>query len=201
MLLNASPQHPIFTKDTARQSIGVNELISLSSSEQVLWAYVGVYLGLSILICFLFVVKFYSVLAGSIKASRVLFEDFSNAIFHAPLWWLDTTPTGRLLNRFTADFNVIDESMADGLGFFLNQVLQLGAILVAGVLVSPLVILFAGILLSICAYLATLYLPGTRDVKRIESVTRSPIFEQLESAMVGIGTIRAFDMTDLYVQK
>ena len=201
MLLNASPRHPIFAKDQTAQETQFNHRISLSSSEQVLWAYVGVYLGLSILICFLFVVKFYSVLAGSIKASRVLFEDFSNAIFHAPLRWLDTTPTGRLLNRFTADFNVIDESMADGLGFFLNQVLQLGAILVAGILVSPLVILFAGILLSICAYLATLYLPGTRDVKRIESVTRSPIFEQLESAMVGIGTIRAFGMTDVYVQK
>lgn len=114
---------------------------------------------------------------------------------------LDTTPTGRILNRFTADFNVIDESMADGLGFFLNQVLQLTAILVAGVLVSPLIIVFACILLSICVYLARLYLPGTRDVKRIESVTRSPIFEQLESALAGIGTIRAFDMTDVYVQK
>ena len=159
------------------------------------------YLGLSILICFLFAVKFFSVLAGSIKASRVLFEDFSNAVFHAPLRWLDTTPTGRILNRFTADFNVIDESMADGLGFFLNQVFQLAAILVAGVLVSPLVIVFAGILLSICVYLARFYLPGTRDVKRIESVTRSPIFEQLESALVGIGTIRAFGMTDVYVQK
>lgn len=201
MLLNAPPQHLIFTDDKTTQSNGLGDRISLRSTEQMLWAYVGVYLGLSILICFLFVVKFYSVLGGSIKASRVLFEDFSNAIFRAPLQWLDTTPTGRLINRFTADFNVIDESMADSLDFFLNQVLQLGTILLVGILVSPLVILFAGILLSICMYLATLYLPGTRDVKRIESVTRSPIFEQLESAMVGIGTIRAFGMTDVYVQR
>ena len=200
MLLNAIPQHRIFIKDKTTHPIGPNGRISLSNSEQVLWAYVGVYLGLSILICFLFVAKFFSVLAGSLKASRVLFEDFSNAIFDAPLRWLDTTPTGRILNRFTADFNVIDESMADGLGFFLNQVLQLVAILVAGVLVSPLFILFAGILLSVCVYLARLYLPGTRDVKRIESVTRSPLFEHLEAAMAGVGTIRAYGMTDVYVQ-
>ena len=191
----------MFTKDRTPHSTNINEQIYLSNSGTVLWDYVGVYLGLSVLICFLFVVKFFSVLAGSIKASRVLFEDFSNAIFHAPLRWLDTTPTGRILNRFTADFNVIDESMADGLGFLMNQVFQLAAILVAGVLVSPLQIVFAATLLSICVYLARLYLPGTREVKRIESVTRSPIFEQLESAMVGIATIRAFGMTDVYVQR
>ena len=199
-MLNALHQHPTLTKNMTTLSAELNTRISLDSSEQVLWAYVGVYLGLSVLICFLFAVKFFSVLAASIKASRILFDDFSNAVFHAPLRWLDTTPTGRILNRFTADFNVIDESMADGMGFFLNQVLQLTAILVAGVLVSPLVIVFAGVLLLICVYLARLYLPGTRDVKRIESVTRSPIFEQLESALDGIGTIRAFGMTDVYVQ-
>ena len=201
MLFNALHQYPILTQDKKIVSTGFSHSISSTNSEPALWAYVGVYLGISILICFLFAIKFFSVLAGSIKASRVLFEDFSNAIFHAPLRWLDTTPTGRILNRFTADFNVIDESMADGLGFFLNQVFQLAAILVAGVLVSPLVIVFAAILLFICVYLARLYLPGTRDVKRIESVTRSPILEQLESALLGIGTIRAFGMTDAYVQK
>lgn len=73
---------------------------------------------------------------------------------------VDVVINQNVLNRFTADFNVIDESMADGLGFFLNRVLQFGAILVAGVLVSPLVILFAGILLSICVYLATVTCPA-----------------------------------------
>ena len=191
----------MFNKDRTILSPGFNEQTHVNSSLSVLWAYVGVYLGISVLICFLFVVKFFSVLAGSIKASRVLFEEFSNAIFHAPLRWLDTTPTGRILNRFTADFNVIDESMADGLGFFMNQVFQLIAILVAGVLVSPLEIVAAAILISISAYLAGLYLPGIREVKRIESVTRSPMFEQLESAMAGIATIRAFGRTDDYMQR
>ena len=182
-------------------SIGFGNYRSTGNSSQALWAYVGVYLALSILICLLFVMKFLSVLIVSIKASRKLFEDFSNAVFHAPLHWLDTVPTGRLLNRFTADFNVIDESMADGLGFFLNQLLQMIAILGAGALVSPFIIIIAGLLLLVCVYLARLYLPGTRDVKRIESVTRSPIYEQLGSAMAGLGTIRAYSMADVYVQR
>lgn len=182
-------------------SIGFGDHKSTGSSSPALWAYVGVYIGLSLLICLLFVMKFFSVLIVSIRASRKLFEDFSNAVFHAPLHWLDTVPTGRILNRFTADFNVIDESMADGLGFFLNQVLQMVAILGAGALVSPFTFIIAGLLFSVCVYLARLYLPGTRDVKRIESVTRSPIFEQLGSAMAGLSTIRAFGMADVYAQR
>ena len=182
-------------------SIGFSDHQSTDSTSQALWAYVGVYLGLSILICLLFVMKFLSILIVSIKASRKLFEDFNNAVFHAPLHWLDTVPTGRLLNRFTADFNVIDESMADGLGFFLNQVLQMVAILGAGAVVSPFIIIIAGLLFSVCVYLARFYLPGTRDVKRIESVTRSPIFEQLGSAMAGLDTIRAYGMAGVYVQR
>ena len=120
---NPPTQHPVTTMSRA-WSIGISDHKSTGSSSQALWTYVGVYLGLSILICLLFVAKFLSILIVSIKASRKLFEDFTNAVFHAPLHWLDTVPTGRLLNRFTADFNVIDESMADGLGFFLNQILQ-----------------------------------------------------------------------------
>ena len=91
--------------------------------------------------------------------------------------------------------------MADGLGFFLNQILQMVAILVAGALVSPFAIIIAGLLFLVCVYLARLYLPGIRDVKRLESVTRSPIFEQLGSAMTGLSTIRAYSMTDVYVQR
>ena len=187
--------------DEASWSTYLEDHNSTGGSMQALWDYVGVYLGLSFLTCLLFVMKFLSVLVVSIKASQKLFEDFSHNIFHAPLQWLDKIPTGRLLNRFTADFNVIDESMADGLGFFLNQILQMFAILGAGALVSPLTIVIAGVLFSFCIYLARLYLPGTRDVKRIESVTRSPIFEQLGSAMAGLDTIRAYGMTDVYVQR
>lgn len=183
-------------------SIDFGDHKSTGDSSQALWAYAGVYLGLSLLTCLLFVKKLLSVLIVSIKASRKLFEDFTNAVFHAPLHWLHTVPTGRILNRFTADFNVIDESMADSLGFFLNQVLQMVAILGAGALVSPFTVIIAGFLFSVCVHLARRYLPGTRDVKRIESVARSPIFEQLGSAMAAsLSTIRAYGMADVYVQR
>ncbi|KAL9041056.1 MAG: hypothetical protein Q9180_001524 [Flavoplaca navasiana] len=177
------------------------QLADACSQGYSLHYYIGVYLALSLGICVLFMVKFFSVLACSIRASRALFNDFSTAILNAPLKWLDTTPTGRILNRYTADFNIIDESLADGLGFFINQTLQLITIVAAGVALSPIVLAFAIVLLFFCILIARIYLPGARDVKRIESITRSPIFELFQCVTTGMATIRAYGMLDIYVQR
>src|SRR4051794_17346213 len=45
---------------------------------------------------------------GSLRASRKLYEDFLNRIMRAPLRFFDTTPVGRILNRFSSDFETID---------------------------------------------------------------------------------------------
>ncbi|RAL62079.1 hypothetical protein DID88_002565 [Monilinia fructigena] len=58
----------------------------------------------------------------------------------------------------------------------------------------------SSILLALCVYIAILYLPGAREVKRLESTAKSPIFEQFGSALTGVGTIRAFDKTDIYIK-
>lgn len=147
------------------------------------------------------ILKLLSVLVGSIKASKKLFHEFARAVFYAPTSWLDRTPTGRILNRFTSDFDAIDSSLADGLGFFLTMCFQLFAIIIAGVTVSPYIILVAAVLLPISVNVARLYLPAARDVKRLELVVRSPIFEQFQSTETGVKTIRAYGKAETYVVK
>ena len=66
--------------------------------------YLGVYVGISILICISGTWRYYFVFMASLKASRRLFDKLTYAILRAPLRWLDTVPVGRVLNRFTADF-------------------------------------------------------------------------------------------------
>lgn len=87
------------------------------------------------------------------------------------------------------------------LGFLMYQGMQLFGIIVAGAFVSP-YMLVASILLSIfCLYIATLFLHGAREIKRLESNAKSPIFEQFRSALIGIGTIRSFGKASLYVER
>ena len=138
---------------------------------------------------------------GSLRASKKLFEDLTYAVLRAPLRWLDTTPVGRTLNRFTADFVAIDSRLANDVGFFLYHILELVGIIIAGLFVSPFMLIFALLLLLLCGWVTGWYLSGAREVKRLESNAKSPIFEQFGSALAGIGTIRAFDKTDVYMER
>ncbi|KAI9752146.1 MAG: hypothetical protein M4579_005746 [Chaenotheca gracillima] len=163
--------------------------------------WLGIYFGISVALCFMGTLRYLWVLTGSLRASRRLFEGLTEAVLHAPLRWLDTVPTGRILNRFTADFNVIDTRMGYDGAFFMGKVLELVGIFIAGLFVTPLMILFGVIILAVCIYYAMRYLAGAREVKRLESNTKSPILEVFSAALTGLGTIRAFDKADDYVSR
>ena len=163
--------------------------------------YLGIYLGISLLSCVASSGRYFFVFWASITASRELFERLTYAVIRAPLRWLDTVPVGRVLNRFTADFNMLDSRIAMDLAFFTNNLMNLIAVLVAGLFVSPWMILFALALLAVCLHFALRYLAGAREVKRLESTLKSPIYEYFGSTLVGIGTIRAFDKVGTYIDR
>ena len=66
---------------------------------------------------------------------------------------------------------------------------------------SPYILVLAVLLVAICTYIASVYLEGAREVKRLESSTKSPVFEQFGSALTGVGTIRAFGKPDVYIER
>ncbi|MCJ1379910.1 hypothetical protein MMC17_003013 [Xylographa soralifera] len=180
---------------------GSSDFEARATSSGNTWYYLGIYVGLSVIIVVIGTLRFFFTFIAAIKASRIMFEKLSYTVLRAPLRWLDTVPVGRVLNRFTADFNVLDSRIANDMGFFAYQVLELFGIMVAGLIVSPFVLIFAFGLMSISFFVAIRYLTGAREVKRLESNAKSPIFEQFGSALAGVGTIRAFDKTEEYIQR
>lgn len=187
--------------DPYRSSSTRDGAYNTETSNDDLSFYLETYIGLSVAICIFGASRYYFVYMGSLRASKKLFEDLTYAVLRAPLRWLDTTPVGRTLNRFTADFAAIDSRLGMDIAFFLYQILVLLGTIVAGLFVSPIMLLFALLLLLLCGWVTGWYLSGAREVKRLESNAKSPIFEQLGSALAGIGTIRAFDKTDVYVKR
>ncbi|KAI6711688.1 hypothetical protein JHW43_005753 [Diplocarpon mali] len=163
--------------------------------------YLGIYVLISVGTVIFGTLRYWYIFTGSIRASKRLFGKLSFTILRTPLRWMDTVPLGRILNRFTADFNVVDARLSADIAFGANNAFRLLGIMAAGVFVSPYVILLSLSLLAICVQIARLYLSGAREVKRLESSAKSPIFEQFGSALTGVGTIRAFDKTDVYIAR
>lgn len=178
-----------------------NSTYDSQTSDENVSFYLGIYIGISVVICIFGTLRYFFVYMGSLRASKKLFENLTYAVLRAPLRWLDTTPVGRTLNRFTADFAAIDSRLGTDIGFFLYHLLELAGIVIAGLFVSPIMLAFALLLLLLCGWVTGWYLSGAREVKRLESNAKSPIFEQFGSALAGIGTIRAFDKTDIYIER
>ncbi|KAJ5935251.1 hypothetical protein N7466_004798 [Penicillium verhagenii] len=170
-----------------------------SEHDPNLTMYLGTYIAISVVACMVGTVRFYCTLSAGIRASRNLFDGLVFAVLRAPLRWLDTVPLGRILNRFTGDFHVIDSRLGYEMGFFLGEALDVCGIIVAGILVSPLVLALATALLIICLKLSMTYLAGAREAKRLESTAKSPVLEQFGSSLAGLVTIRAFTKSGAFI--
>lgn len=177
----------------------VNPYRLSSDNNSDLTFYLSLYLGFAVAICLEGTLRYLWIFYGSIKASRKLFMNLTHAVLRAPLRWLDTMPVGRVLNRFTADFNQTDGGQAYSIGFALYNILLLTGVIVAGMIVSPYIIIVSLVLLALCTRYALYYIATARETKRLESVAKSPIFEFFSQALAGVSTLRAFDKSEVYI--
>ncbi|PSR99426.1 hypothetical protein BD289DRAFT_424221 [Coniella lustricola] len=136
-----------------------------------------------------------------LRTSQVLFERMTNAILRAPLSWIDTNPSGRIMNRFTTDMIMVDRRLPSELGGFMSSIFSLIVTITATLSVSGYVI-FAGIaLLVFYGRIANTYIQVAREIKRINAVSNSPIYDQFGSVLSGLSTIRAFRRTNFYMNR
>ncbi|KAK2005813.1 ABC transporter [Colletotrichum eremochloae] len=172
--------------------------VSVTMDKDTLF-YLGVYVGISAVSAILGTSRFFYFFVMSYKASRSMFERITGTVLRTPLRWLDTVPTGRVLNRFTADFNVIDSRLGMDLSGIFGAILSVLGICITAFYVSPLIIPLACVLLFIAVRIASRYLAGARPAKRLESTTKSPLFDLFGSTLVGMMTIRGADKAQVYI--
>lgn len=137
----------------------------------------------------------------ALRASERLFQQCLRGVLGAPLQWLDTVPIGQILNRFSADLNIVDSRLCLSLMQLLAAGLECGSVVVAGVIVNPLSIIPIVPLASACVYFSSVYLVAAREMKRMESIARSPIYEKFNSSLTGLWTIRAYGKSNIYIEQ
>ncbi|KAJ1773796.1 Transporter of the ATP-binding cassette (ABC) [Coemansia sp. RSA 1813] len=129
---------------------------------------------------------------ASLQASKKLHERLLHTILRAPVRFFDTTPVGRLINRFSKDMETIDQALSSSLAIFLTELISAIAILIVIAVITPAFTLGAILVAGIYWVIGILYLTTSREVKRFESVTKSPIYTQFGETLNGVSTIRAY---------
>lgn len=138
----------------------------------------------------------YWLIISSLFAAKRLHDAMLKSILRAPMVFFHTNPLGRIINRFAKDLGDIDRNVAVFVNMFLGQVSQLLSTFVLIGIVST-ISLWAIMPLLILFYAAYLYYQSTaREVKRLDSITRSPVYAQFGEALNGLSTIRAYKAYD-----
>ncbi|KAJ3124334.1 hypothetical protein HK100_011273 [Physocladia obscura] len=143
--------------------------------------YISVYAGLSLLGLLVSVLTRLWVLYGGLMGSRNLHAKLTNAVFGAPMRFFEKTPVGRLLNRFTKDIATIDNECMDNLDSFFRLIIQMTCTIVLILYVAP-----------SYSWISSLYLGASRELKRLESISNSPVYAQFSETLMGVSTVRAF---------
>ncbi|KAL6451454.1 YCF1 Metal resistance protein YCF1 [Candida maltosa Xu316] len=128
----------------------------------------------------------------SIQGSKKLHSEMAISVLRAPMSFFETTPIGRILNRFSNDIYKVDEVIGRVFNMFIsNSIKVFISILVISYstwqfifLVLPLGVLYI--------YYQQYYLRTSRELRRLDSVSRSPIFANFQETLSGVGTIRAY---------
>ncbi|KAI1769054.1 P-loop containing nucleoside triphosphate hydrolase protein [Hypoxylon sp. FL1150] len=128
----------------------------------------------------------------SIEASRKLHERMATAIFRSPMSFFDTTPAGRILNRFSSDVYRLDEVLARTFNMLFVNLARSGFTLVVISISTPVFVALIIPLAAIYYWVQRYYLRSSRELKRLDSVSRSPIYAHFQESLGGISTIRAY---------
>ncbi|RMZ91424.1 hypothetical protein DV736_g1341, partial [Chaetothyriales sp. CBS 134916] len=128
----------------------------------------------------------------SIEASRKLHDRMAFAIFRSPMTFFETTPVGRILNRFSSDIYKVDEVIARTFNMlFVNTSRALFTLAVI-VISTPVFLLVIPPVAVVYIIYQKYYLHTSRELKRLDSVSRSPIYAHFQESLGGVSTIRAY---------
>ncbi|KAM9748173.1 ATP-binding cassette sub-family C member 3 [Dama dama] len=152
----------------------------------------GVYAALGILQGLLVMLSAITMAVGGVQAARLLHQALLHNKMRSPQSFFDTTPSGRILNRFSKDVYVIDEILAPTILMLLNSFYNSISTLVVIVASTP---LFAVVILPLAVlylFVQRFYVATSRQLKRLESVSRSPIYSHFSETVTGSSVIRAY---------
>ncbi|KAK5654791.1 hypothetical protein OQA88_6827 [Cercophora sp. LCS_1] len=129
---------------------------------------------------------------GSLTASWKLHDRLMKAVTGARFKFFDVTPLGQMMNRFSKDLEGIDQEVAPVAIGVLSCALGIVVTVALIAWVTP-GFLIAGVFITLAyIFLGNFYLSASRDLKRLESVERSPLFQQFGETLSGVTTIRAY---------
>jgi ABC-type multidrug transport system fused ATPase/permease subunit len=129
---------------------------------------------------------------GSLAASRRIHERLIQKVTHAKFRFFDQTPLGQLMNRFSKDIEAVDQEVAPVAIGVIHCFASIVTIVILISVITPAFLIAASVISVLYFLIGRFYINSSRDLKRLESVHRSPLYQQFGETLTGMTTIRAY---------
>lgn len=163
------------------------------------------YIGIYSLIVFTGIIAIGSHFAGVIyimnRASRILNIKAVEKVLHVPMAYMDTTPMGRIINRFTKDTDVLDNEMCDKIAMIVHFFGFICGVLILCIVYLPWFAIAVPFLLFIFFTFAEFYQASGREIKRVEAIQRSFVYSNFNETLTGIDTIKDYNSEKVFMDK
>jgi len=165
------------------------------------WYYLRIYVLINVAVSLFALGREMYVRAKSWKAAEVLYRELVSGVLYSPMSFFDSTPLGRILNRFSKDTYVIDEQLPNTVRWYTGSMAKIMGVIVYISIVTPLFIL--GLIpIAIGYYVAQrYYIKTSRELTRLDSLSRSPIYALFSETLDGLTTIRAYKQEERFFQR
>jgi ATP-binding cassette subfamily C (CFTR/MRP) protein 1 len=163
--------------------------------------YVDVYLFIGIALCLSILARNLMFVRGVLQAAQQQHYDMLTRLVRLPCSFFDTVPGGRIINQFLKDLTAVDEAVPNVLNYLSQTSLNLLSTLVIVSWLTPMVLPVVGVALVPFYIIAQHYRWAARDLRRLQSLSRSPIMSHFSEAMKGHAVVRAFGAKERFLAR
>lgn len=163
--------------------------------------YLKRYVAFAVASLFLFGGRMFFFLYRGTVASKVIYNNVIRTLLAAPVRFFDSTPNGRIMNRLSKDMETIDQNVPSALMFWVLELFGTSAVIVAIAIALPAFLIGGVVISSAYILLGWLYISTSRELKRIEAVTRSPVYSLVGESLMGVTCIRAYSDASRFTSK
>lgn len=133
--------------------------------------------------------------------SNEIHSKAAKRILLAPIAFFDTTPQGRITHRFSKDVDAIDNVVGETLRLFISTTVQAVGSIILVAIILPYFLAIAAVVVLAYIWTGMFYRPSSRELRRLNNVLRSKIYEHFSESLSGLATLRAYDALPLFVQE
>ncbi|CAI9771063.1 unnamed protein product [Fraxinus pennsylvanica] len=163
--------------------------------------FINVYSILALIACVFVAIRSVLVSFLGLKTAQSFFNQILDSILHAPMSFFDTTPSGRVLSRASADQANVDFLIPLFMSVTLVMYFSLLSILVITCQYAWPTIFIIIPLIWLNIWYQGYYIASSRELTRLEQITKAPVIHHFSETISGVMTIRCFRKQEKFFQE